>query len=176
MKIRNTNVKISLPAVIAVVIFAILLIFSYFVTEDAMILLWGVPTLILLLIIPIALNYMSQRSYADVLPEYEKEAKSVRIKAINPNMVGEIVRIQGVVERVHFRYLNRPQYLVADRTGEISVKMFTSPIEDVKVNDLVEVVGSVIKRYVVTGDPVINCVSIRKTGKQTDEKKKKKAE
>jgi RecJ-like exonuclease len=175
MKIGNINVKISLPAVIAVVIFAILLIFSYFVSQDTTILLWGIPTLLLLLVIPIALNYMSQRSYADVIPEYEKEAKSVRIRAINPNMVGDVVRIQGLVERVHFRYLNRPQYLVADKTGEISVKMFTSPTEDVRVNDLVEVLGSVIKRYVVTGDPVINCVSIKKIGKKAEDKKNKSA-
>jgi hypothetical protein len=79
------------------------------------------------------------------------------------------------VERVHFRYLNRPQYLVADKTGEISVKMFTSPTEDVRVNDLVEVLGSVIKRYVVTGDPVINCVSIKKIGKKAEDKKNKSA-
>ncbi len=43
--------------------------------------------------------------------------------------------------------------------------MFTSPEEDVKVNDVVEVVGQVIRRYIVTGDPVINCVSIRKMKK-----------
>ncbi len=171
MKIRNIDVRIGLPAIIAVVIFAILLIFSYFISQDNAILYWGIPTLILLLIIPIALNYMSQRSYADVLPEYEKEAKTIRIKAINPNMIGDIVRFQGVVERVYFRLLNRPQYLIGDKTGEISVKMFTSPTEDVRLNDVVEVVGSVIKRYVVTGDPVINCVSIKKVSKKPEEKK-----
>jgi RecJ-like exonuclease len=173
MKIGNINVKISLPAAIAVVIFAILLIFTYFLSGDRSLLLWGIPTLVLLFIIPIALNYMSQQSYADVAPEYEKKAKLVRIKAINPNTVGEIVRIQGVVERAYFRYLNRPQYLVGDKTGEISVKMFTSPTEDVEVNDLVEVLGSVIKRYIVTGDPVINCVVIKKIGKKAEEKKKR---
>jgi RecJ-like exonuclease len=173
MKIGNINVKIALPAAIAVVIFAILLIFTYFLSGDGSLLLWGIPTLVLLFIIPLALNYMSQQSYADVAPEYEKKAKLVRIKAINPNMVGEIVRIQGVVERAYFRYLNRPQYLVGDKTGEISVKMFTSPTEDVEVNDLVEVLGSVIKRYIVTGDPVINCVVIKKIGKKAEEKKKR---
>jgi hypothetical protein len=40
--------------------------------------------------------------------------------------------------------------------------MFTSPDEDMKVNDIVEVYGQVIRRYMVTGDPVINCVIIRK--------------
>jgi hypothetical protein len=80
-------------------------------------------------------------------------------------MVGKPVRIEGVVERVYFQFLNRPQYLVADRSGEISVKMFTSSPEDIKVNDVVEVLGQVIKRYVVTGDPVVNCISIKKIDK-----------
>ena len=85
-------------------------------------------------------------------PIYEAEAKTVRIRLINENMVGRSVRIEGVVERVYFQFLNRPQYLVADRSGAISVKMFTSPDEDVKVNDMVEVLGQVIRRYIVTGD------------------------
>jgi OB-fold nucleic acid binding domain. len=173
MKIRNTSVKISALALAVFVIFTIILFFTFFLTGETDLLIWGIPTLFFLLVIPPALNYMSQRSYADVRPVYEKEAKTVRIKTINPTMVGDIVRIQGVVERVFFRFLNRPQYLIADKSGEISVKMFTTPQEDVQANDLVEVVGSVIKRYIVTGDPVINCVSIKKIGKKAEEKKKK---
>jgi RecJ-like exonuclease len=119
----------------------------------------------MLLLIPIGLNYMSRKQYADLKPVYEAEAKSTRIKLINESMVGKIVRVEGVVERVHFQFLNRPQYIVADRSGAISVKMFTSPDEDVKVNDVVEVLGQVIRRYMVAGDPVINCVSIRKIKK-----------
>jgi hypothetical protein len=33
------------------------------------------------------------------------------------------------------------------------------------VKDVVEVIGQVIKRYVVTGDPVVNCISIKKIDK-----------
>jgi len=69
---------------------------------------------------------MSRRQYADMEPVYEAEAKTVRIRLINESMVGKPVRVEGIVERVHFQFLNRPQYLVADRSGEISVKMFTS--------------------------------------------------
>lgn len=171
MKIGSVNVKISALAVAVFIIFTILLFITYFITQETSLLIWGIPTLILLLLIPPALNYMSQSSYADVIPQYEKEAKSIRLKAINESMIGKPVRIQGVVERAYFRFLNRPQYLIADRTGEISVKMFTSPQEDVKVNDLVEVLGMVIRRYIVTGDPVINCVSIRKIGKKAEDRK-----
>jgi purine-cytosine permease-like protein len=163
MKIGNVDVKVSIVSIAVFVFFTIFLIAaSVFSPEVRGQLIWLVPVLFMLLVIPIALNYMSRRQYADIEPIYEREAKTVRVKLINENMVGKIVRIEGVVERVHFQFLNRPQYTVADRSGDISVKMFTSPDENIKVNDLVEVLGQVIRRYIVTGDPVINCVSIKK--------------
>jgi hypothetical protein len=166
MKIGNVEVKVSIVAIAVFVIFAIFLLVAS-VTSPVVRsqLIWLIPALFMLLVIPIALNYMSRSQYADLTPVYEAEAKTVRIKLINESMVGKPVRVKGVVERVYFQFLNRPQYLVADRSGAISVKMFTSPDEDVKVNDIVEVIGQVIHRYMVTGEPVINCVSIRKIKK-----------
>jgi len=166
MKIGTVEVKVSIVAVAVFVFFTIfLLIASLYSPEVRSQLIWMIPALFLLLVIPMALNYMSRSEYNNLEPIYEAEAKTVRIKLINESMVGKPVRIEGVVERVYFQFLNRPQYLVADRSGEISVKMFTSSTEDIKVNDVVEVLGQVIKRYVVTGDPVINCISIRKIEK-----------
>lgn len=166
MKIGTVEVKVSIVAVAVFVFFTIFLLYaSMYSPEVRSQLIWMIPALFLLLIIPMALNYMSRSQYNNLEPIYEAEAKTVRIKMINESMVGKPVRIEGVVERVYFQFLNRPQYLVADRSGEISVKMFTSSAEDIKVNDVVEVLGQVIKRYVVTGDPVVNCISIRKIEK-----------
>jgi hypothetical protein len=166
MKIGNVEVKVSIVAVAVFVFFTIFLLFaSVYSTEVRSQLIWMIPALFLLLVIPMALNYMSRSEYNNLEPIYEAEAKTVRIKLINESMVGKPVRIEGVVERVYFQFLNRPQYLVADRSGEISVKMFTSSNEDIKVKDVVEVIGQVIKRYVVTGDPVVNCISIKKIDK-----------
>jgi len=163
MKIGTIDVKISLLSIGVFVFFTIFLILAALFSPDIRSnLIWLIPVLFMLLVIPTALNYMSRRQYADLAPEYERQAKTVRVRLINENMIGKIVRIEGVVERVHFQFLNRPQFTVADRTGAISVKMFTSPDEDVKVNDIVEVLGQVIRRYMLTGEPVINCVVIRK--------------
>ena len=163
MKIRNVEVKDSIISIGVFVFFTIFLIFGSLYSSDVRSnLIWMVPVLFMLLVIPVALNYMSRSQYAELEPEYEHQAKTVRIKLITENMIGKIVRIDGVVERVHFQFLNRPQYSVADRSGAISVKMFTSPDENIKVNDLVVVLGQVIRRYIVTGQPVVNCVSIRK--------------
>jgi len=166
MKIGNVEIKVSILAIAVFVIFTILLLLASLVSPAVRSqLIWLIPALFMLLLIPMGLNYMSRSQYADLKPVYEAEAKTVRIRLINESMVGKIVRVEGIVERVYFQFLNRPQYMVADRTGAISVKMFTNPDEDVKVNDVVEVLGQVIRRYMVAGDPVINCVSIRKIKK-----------
>jgi hypothetical protein len=163
-------VKISNISIGVFAFFTLLLIIASMMNPEIRpLLIWMIPCLFLLLVIPVALNYMSRSQYKDLEPEYERRAKTVRVRLINENMIGKIVRIEGVVERVYFQFLNRPQYSVADRSGAISVKMFTSPDRDVKVNDIVEVYGQVIRRYMVTGEPVINCVIIRKFDRQPQE-------
>ncbi|MBP7410091.1 nucleotide-binding protein [Methanoculleus sp. 10] len=165
MQIGDTKVRVTAIALAVFLFFVVLIAVYVLATGEVSMLIWAVPAAIMLLVIPVALNYMSQTQYASLVPVYEAEARTVRVREINLNMLGEPVRIKGVVERVYFQFLNRPQYLVADRTGEISVKMFTSPAEDVQKGDVVEVLGTVVKRYILSGDAVINCVSIRKVEK-----------
>ena len=165
MQIGNIKVRVTVITVAVFLFFVVLMAAYVLTTGDVYLLTWGVPVALMLVLIPLALNYMSQSQYASLVPMYEAEAKTVRIREINLNLLGEPVRIKGVVERVYFQFLNRPQYLVADRTGEVSVKMFTSPLEDVQKGDVVEVLGVVVKRYIMSGDAVINCVSIRKIEK-----------
>jgi hypothetical protein len=169
MKIGNVRLKVPITVIVVIVFFTILLSVYYLLTGDRSLLIIGVPTIILLLVFPLALNYMSQREYRDLAPVYEAKAKTVRIKSINQNSIGSIVRIEGIVERTYFQFINRPQFLVADRSGEISVKMFTNPDEDVKKGDIVEVYGMVIHRYMMTGDAVVNGVVIRKLAKPSQQ-------
>ena len=169
MEIKNVNVRISAVSLAVFAFFTILVVFAVVITGDPSILIWGVPTLVLLIIIPGMLNYMSQSQYAGLIPVYEKEAKDVRARTVTLAMIGKPVRLRGTVKQVKFRYLNRPHYIVADNSGEMTVKMFTTPQEDVQEGDRVEVLGLVIKRYVISGNAVINCVSIRRIKKEEHE-------
>jgi len=162
MKIKGTTVRVSIIQIGLVTALTLILLVYVILSGDYRSLLWAVPVLVMLLVIPSALNYMSQSQYDDLIPYYEEEAVEVRMASIHPNDIGKIVRVEGVVERVLFKSLNRPQYHIADKSGVMSVRMFTTPKEDVVKDDVVEVLGQVIKRYVVVGDPVINAVSIRK--------------
>jgi hypothetical protein len=172
MKIHGIEVRIAPIQIGVLLFFAIFLIFAYWMSRSTMLLIFGIPMVIGLAVIPILLRHMSQSQYQDLVPTYEKEAQRVRIKAINMNMLGKPVRVEGVVERVSFGFLDRPQYLVADRSGEISVKMFTAPREKIRKDDIVEILGTVMKRYLLVGeDPVINCVSIKKVAGEKPAKK-----
>jgi cytochrome c-type biogenesis protein CcmE len=172
MKIRDIELRVTPIQIGVLLFFVIFLIFAYLTSRSTTLLLFGIPMVIGLAVIPILLRHMSQSQYEALIPTYESEAQKVRIKAINTNMLGKPVRIEGVVERVSFDFLDRPQFMVADRSGEISVKMFTAPREKIRKDDVVEVLGTVMKRYLLVGqDPVINCVSIRKvTGGKPDQK------
>ena len=161
MQLRSFPIRPSVLHLCVFGFFAIFLLWYIVKTGDIRVLLWAGPTLILLLLIPMILNYMSQKEYEDLVPAYESEARTLKIREINNQMIQKPVRFEGLVEEVRFRSLNRPHFIVSDRTGMIPVKMFTTPREDVRPGDVVEVLGQVIHRYIVTGDPVVNGVNIR---------------
>ena len=152
--------------------FAIFLLWYILLSGNFRILIWAGPTLVFLLLIPIALTYMSQKEYQGLVPMYESESRQVKIREINERMISKPVRFEGLVEEIRFRYLNRPHFIIADRTGSIVVKMFTAPSEDIRTGDIVEVLGQVIHRYIVTGDPVINGVNIRLVSRKKGNEKK----
>ena len=90
MKIGNVEVKVSILAIAVFVIFTIfLLVASVYSNDVRSQLIWMIPGLFLLLVIPVVLNYMSRSQYADVAPVYEAEAKTVRIRMVNENMIGK---------------------------------------------------------------------------------------
>jgi len=163
MKVRDIELRITPIQIGVLLFFAIFLVFAFLSSRSTVLLLVGIPMLVGLAVVPVILRHMSQSQYLDLIPEYEREAQRVRIRAINMNMLGKAVRIEGVVERISFGFLDRPQFIVADRSGEIPVKMFTAAREKIRKGDIVEVLGTVMKRYVLAGEsPMINCVSIRK--------------
>lgn len=142
--------------------FAVLIIAYVLLTGDTAILFWAIPTLILLILIPMGLTYLSQDQYADLIPEYEASARDVKIREITDAMISKPIRIEGLVEEARFQFLNRPHFIVADKTGQTTVKMFTKPRNVIKKDDIVEVYGQVIRRYIFAGEPIVNGVEIRK--------------
>ncbi|HUT38497.1 MAG TPA: hypothetical protein VMW77_04245 [Methanoregula sp.] len=48
------------------------------------------------------------------------------------------------------------------------MKMFTAPTDDMNTGDVVEVPGMIIWCTMVVGDPVVNCIVIRKIDTKTE--------
>jgi cytochrome c-type biogenesis protein CcmE len=152
----------SLIAWVAFIVCAIGATLSFIQNRDYRFLMMVIPMLLALLVIPIILSRMSQSVYRGAEVLYDQKAKFRRIKNVTLNSVGESVKIGGVVEKVTFRWLNRPHLLVNDGTGVISVIMFAAPPEEISVGDEVEVVGMVMRRFLIRGEAAISGVSVRR--------------
>jgi len=136
----------------------------YALTGDARFLLYAIPGLILLIVIPMVLGWMSRKSYAQAEAGYEAQARRYKIGQIAESTRGRAVRIAGTVEKVSFRWLNRPHFQVKDDTGAIRVILFTSPAEYIEKGDRVEVLGMVMKNIFDRRGQAISAVHIHKTG------------
>ena len=136
----------------------------YALTGDARFLLYAIPGLILLIAIPMALGWMSRKSYAKAEVGYDDQARRYKIGQIAESTRGKAVRISGTVEKVSFRWLNRPHFQVKDDTGVIRVVMFTSPEEHIRKGDRVEVLGMVMKNIFDRRGQAVSAVRIQKTG------------
>ncbi len=152
----------SAPAWVAFIICAVAVAFHYTATGDSRFLLYAVPGLILMLVIPMALAWMSRRSFTQANEQFGPQARSCMIGRITPAQIGEVVRISGEVRKISFRWLNRPHFHMQDDTALIRVIMFTAPTNKVAVGDRVEAVGVVMKYPLTKTRLVISAVSVKR--------------
>jgi cytochrome c-type biogenesis protein CcmE len=108
------------------------------------------------------LTRMSRKSFMQASEEYSTQARPYKIGRINLGMTGNAVRVSGTVRKISFKWLNRPHFQVEDETANIRVIMFTSPMEEIKTDDKVEVLGMVMKNLFARKTPAISAVSIKK--------------
>lgn len=154
----------SALAWIAFFICAAAVALHYTSTGDARFLLFAIPGLILLLVIPMTLAWMSRKSFARADEQFSSKAKRCKIEKIDMGMVGTVVRVTGEVEKITFKWLNRPHFHIRDKTAGIRVIMFTAPSHDIQKGDTVEAMGIVMKHLLTRNKPVISAVSIKTIG------------
>jgi hypothetical protein len=155
---------LSALAWIAFIICAAAVALHYSSTGDARFLLFAIPGLILLLVIPMTLAWMSRRSFRQADEQFGSKAKRCKIEKIGMGMVGDIVKVTGEVEKISFKWLNRPHFHIKDGTAGIRVIMFTAPSQDIRVGNTVETVGIVMKHLLTRNKPIISAVSIKTIG------------
>ncbi|HOP47160.1 MAG TPA: hypothetical protein PK874_05815 [Desulfobacteraceae bacterium] len=152
----------SLLGWIAFAICSLAVAFYYHTSRDDRFLLFALPSLAMLIIIPFLLSWMSRRSFLQASREYERVSRLYKVRNISNDMIGTAVKIIGNVNKISFKWLNRPHFQVSDETEAIRVIMFTAPVVQVNVGDKVEVLGVVMKNIFRKNTPVISAVSIKK--------------
>jgi len=125
-------------------------------------LLFAIPALLALLLIPMILAWMSRKTLNEAAEQNTPQAKFYKIAKVTQAMTGQAVSISGKVKKISFKWLNRPHFHIEDLTGQIRVIMFTSPAENIQQGDEVEVLGVVIKNFFKRSDPAISAVSVKK--------------
>jgi hypothetical protein len=155
---------LSVLAWIAFTICAAAVALHYISTGDTRFLLFAIPGLILLLVIPMTLAWMSRRSFSQADEQFSSKAKRCKIEKIDLGMVGNIVKVTGEVEKVSFKWLNRPHFHIRENTADIRVIMFTAPSQNIRVGDTVEALGIVMKHLLTRNKPIISAVSIKTIG------------
>lgn len=105
---------------------------------------------------------MSRRSFAQAGIEHSPGARAVKIGKIDAGMVGTVLKVRGYVEKISFKWLNRPHFHLKDEGAGIRVVMFTAPAAKIRVGDRVEVLGIVVKHLLTKNRPIVSAVSIKK--------------
>ncbi|MEA2015086.1 MAG: nucleotide-binding protein, partial [Thermodesulfobacteriota bacterium] len=78
-------------------------------------------------------------------------------------MIGDVVRISGEVQKISFKWLNRPHFHIKDETAAgIRVIMFTAPSNKIFVGDRVEAIGIVMKHLLTRSRLIISAVSVKR--------------
>jgi DNA replicative helicase MCM subunit Mcm2 (Cdc46/Mcm family) len=155
---------LSIFAWIAFALCAGAVLLRYMLTGDGHFLIYAVPGLILLIVIPMALGWMSRKTYEKAEVDYDKQAHRYKIGQITESARGRAVQIAGTVVNVSFRWLNRPHFRVKDDTGDIRVILFASPTEYIRIGDRVEVLGMVMKNIFDRHEQAVSAIRIQKTG------------
>ncbi len=152
----------SLLAWAAFAISTVAVVLHYVNVRDERFLIFAVPGLIALLLIPMTLAWMSRRMMTRSAAEHVQNAKPYKIGKITLATTGQAVRVSGEVQKVSFRWLNRPHFQITDGTGTIRVIMFTAPAETIKPGDRVDVLGVSIKNIFDRRNAAISAVRIQK--------------
>ncbi len=118
--------------------------------------------LLALLAIPMVLTMLNRQVSSNVREYNADKLKFEKIQNINLTRTGEPVKIVGTIEKISFRWMNRPLLSIKDNTGTIPVIMFTPPPEEIKVGDTIKVVGMIMRKFFLRGQPAISGISVEK--------------
>lgn len=158
--------RMSLLGYLTFSLLAILSVIAFIANPEPRTLLTMVPMLLALLLIPMLLTEMNRRAMAKV---DTRGVRQYRISDLMRLEVGEQVRVEGEVQRISFRWMNRPHLELTDGAASTKVILFTAPRENIKVGDRVEAIGALAR--MLSREKKIWGVTVHKVPKRTQSKR-----
>lgn len=161
MNIGGITVRVP-PLLFAVtVFFAATCAMMYGSSKDLTYLYFGAPLCIILLCVPLAMTYLTEKQMKNQLPTLRARAKFIRARQISPAMVGTPVILEGKILKVMGLAMGKPVYLLSDPTGQIIVRRLALPEPLVGVGAIVEVVGTVARKLTNADSVYVHAFSIQ---------------
>lgn len=161
MRICGITVRVPSLLFAVTVFFAAVCAMMYGSSKDLSYIYLGVPLCIVLICVPLAMDYLTEKQLAAGLPAMRARAKFSRARQISPAMLGTPVIVEGKILKVSGLLMGKPAYLLSDPTGQIVVRRFALPDLLVGVGAAVEVVGTVARRITNPDVIYVNAVSIQ---------------
>ncbi len=161
MRIRGISVRVP-PLLFAVtVFFAAMCAMMYGSSQNPMYVYLAVPLCIILIGVPLGMNYLTEKQILEQIPAMKTRAKFVRARQVSSAMTGVPVILEGKVLKVTGLLMNKPSYLLMDGTGQIVIRRFALPDPLIGVGAQVEVLGTVMHKLTNSDAVYVSAVTIR---------------
>ncbi|EHP85777.1 OB-fold nucleic acid binding domain-containing protein [Methanotorris formicicus] len=148
----NTNkilkhTKASPSATISIIFWITIVVLATTFSKNIWIFILSIPFIVGLIVIPLKISKMNNEISEQLIPLYEKNAKSYKIKDITKETLNQWVKVSGIVEKVIYGLSPKPTIKIKDETGEIFANLIVAPNDNIKKGDKVEIYGVVTKHY-----------------------------
>lgn len=130
---------VSILAYVSLGLAACMTLLAYMANPDLRTVLTLLPMLLVLGGIPLLFNIMNRRQMDSLDLRHVKLSK---IREAVKKGIGAQVRIRGTVHSVSNKWLNRPNFVIKDDTGEVGVLMLVAPLDNIKCGDQIDTVGT----------------------------------
>jgi|GEM_PF-3465785 len=154
--------KVSKLAIIVVAFWAALVLWVFIVTQDLTLLFLGLFMVIILYLIPLVMGKMNRSAFQKLAEEYRGKAIKKKIRDLSLSDVGEVIIIEGSIERRSLLWLSRPRYLVSEGGSSVTAIALFSPLDEIKIGDRVRILGTVSRSLIKPGEITITVFEIEK--------------
>jgi hypothetical protein len=141
------HAKTMPSATLSLIVWSAITIWATIISKNIWVLLCAIPFIIALTLIPLKISKMNNDLSQQLLPDYERDLSTTKIKDITKDMLNHQVKVIGTVEKIIYGVSPKPTVKIKDETGEILSLLLVPLPDEVKKGDKIELYGIITKHY-----------------------------